>query len=82
MEIKRNKLLRLTIKRLVKDKIIYKKKDMYYIFGCKFNSFAEIYKKIIYYMICVKILKIAGLLKIWAVGLYFIIKILLKMMKI
>jgi len=49
-QIKRNKLLRLTIKRLVKDKIIYKKKDMYYIFGSKFNSYAEIYKKIIYYM--------------------------------
>ena len=48
-QIKRQNLLKLTIKKLVKDKIIYKNKDTYYIFGVKFNTYDEIYRKIIYY---------------------------------
>ena len=48
-QIIRQQLLKLTVKKLVRDKIIYKKKDKFYIFGSKFNSFSEIYAKIIEY---------------------------------
>jgi hypothetical protein len=48
-QIKRTMLLKLTIKKLVKDKIIYKKNNLLYIFGTKFNSYSDIYKKIIEY---------------------------------
>ena len=46
-QIKRAKLLKLTVKKLVKDKIIYKKDNQFYIFGTKYNSYSNIYKKII-----------------------------------
>jgi 5-methylcytosine-specific restriction endonuclease McrA/uncharacterized Ntn-hydrolase superfamily protein len=48
-QIKRQNLLKLTIKKLIKDKIIYKNKDTYYIFGSRFNTYDEIYRRIIYY---------------------------------
>ena len=38
---------KLTVKKLVKDKIIYKKDNQFYIFGAKYNSYSNIYKKII-----------------------------------
>jgi len=50
-QLKKEMLLKLTVKKLVKEKIIYKKKDKFYIFDKKYNSFSEIYSYFIPYVL-------------------------------